>query len=118
MMDYIKKNKIFAAGGAVLLFAIVYYMFFTGGSAPAPSVTSTSASTPVSQKLVVMLTSLNTIQLNSSVFKDPVFQSLADFGVVIPQQQVGRRNPFAPLQNAVAPSGQKLPTNQKTPPGK
>lgn len=116
MFDYIKKNKIYAAGVLVAVFAIFYYAFFAGGSAPAPAVTSTSASTPVSQKLVVMLTSLNTIELNSAVFKDPVFQSLADFGVVIPQQQVGRRNPFAPLQNAVAPSGQKLPTsNQNTP---
>lgn len=114
MIQYLKQNKILAAGAAVAVFGILYYaFFFTSSSSPAPSLTSSSdaASVPMSQKLVVMLTSLNTIRLNNAVFQDPVFQSLADFGVVIPQQSVGRRNPFAPLQGGAAPSGQKIPTS-------
>lgn len=116
MLDYLKHNKIMAVGAAVAVLAVLYYAFYFGGGAiSTPSLSSPSETNlPGTQKLVVMLTSLNTIRLNDSVFKDPVFQSLSDFGVVIPEQQVGRRNPFAPTSAVATPAGQKLPTSKQT----
>ena len=40
---------------------------------------------------------LRTIDLDNSLFKDPLFVSLSDFGVTIPPAAAGRRNPFAPV---------------------
>jgi hypothetical protein len=51
----------------------------------------------ISRDLIVTLSNLNTIRLDDSIFTDPVFLSLSDFGVQIPLQPVGRRNPFAPF---------------------
>lgn len=79
----------------MLLGALVYFMFFAGpGEAPALVQSTTNN---VSRDLVVTLSNLSTIRLDDSIFTDPVFLSLSDFGVQIPLQNVGRRNPFAPF---------------------
>ncbi|MDP4020734.1 MAG: hypothetical protein Q8P58_01685 [Candidatus Adlerbacteria bacterium] len=97
MMQFIKENKLLTFGGiAVILAAFVYFMFLSGPPGEVAVVTQDETSS-VSRELIITLSNLNTIRLDDSVFKDPVFLSLSDFGVQIPLQNVGRRNPFAPL---------------------
>ena len=43
------------------------------------------------------LQSIHSIKLDNSIFTDPVFVSLTDFGVTIPPENVGRPDPFVPL---------------------
>ncbi|MEK7109332.1 MAG: hypothetical protein AAB919_02750 [Patescibacteria group bacterium] len=94
-MDFLKKNKTTIGGGAALLLAgYVYFTYFSGGSAP---LTALSADQAVSGELLVTLNSLGTIDLDNKIFSNPVFVSLSDFGVSIPPQESGRRNPFAPI---------------------
>ena len=96
-MQFIKENKLLTLGGVVvILAAFVYFMFFSGPSEKVTVVTQNETSN-VSRELIITLSNLNTIRLDDSIFKDPVFLSLSDFGVQIPLQNVGRRNPFAPL---------------------
>jgi len=80
----------------VICGALVYFMFFSGPSGD-PAVVGQDETNSVSRELVITLSNLNTIRLDDSIFKDPVFLSLSDFGVQIPLQNVGRRNPFAPF---------------------
>lgn len=94
-MDFLKKNKMAIGGGlAVLVFGYVYLTYFSGGSAP---LTASSADSAISGDLLITLNSLGTIDLDNKIFTNPVFVSLSDFGVSIPPQQSGRRNPFAPI---------------------
>ena len=95
-MDFLKKNMVPIGAGVVLLAGIYVYMtyFSTPSSA---TLTSTDSNTTLSQNLLVTLQNLHTIKLDNSIFSDPAFQSLTDFGVVIPAEAVGRRNPFIPL---------------------
>lgn len=90
----ILKNK-YALGGIViaLVAGLGYYLWTSGGSSPLLS----STPSPVSQDLLDTLSKLNTITLNPAVFSDPAFVSLTDFGVTIPPEAAGRRNPFAPV---------------------
>lgn len=111
MMDFFKQNKITVGGGAALaLLIVVYFMFFSGGGTSA-TLTSTGGPSPVSTDLLVTLQNLHTIKLDNSIFTNPVFVSLSDFGVTIPPENVGRRNPFLPLTGtpAAGSSGLKLP---------
>jgi hypothetical protein len=95
-MDFLKKNMT-AIGAGVLLLAGVY-VYMTYFSSPQSATLSTSdANTTLSQNLLVTLQNLHTIKLDNSIFDEPAFQSLTDFGVVIPQEAVGRRNPFLPV---------------------
>ena len=98
-MQFFKNNKTSVYGGLFVIAAvIVYFMFFSGNSDDALlTTTAEDPTSQVSRDLLVTLSSLNVIRLDETLFKDPVFVSLSDFGVIIPLQPVGRRNPFAPL---------------------
>lgn len=108
--------------GLIAAFTLAVGAFLVlGGSAGAPAVSSSPA-TPylsvapgvqadviVGQDLLAALALLKTIQLDTSVFADPIFKSLSDWGKTIPPQPVGRRNPFAPL--GAAPVKKKTATS-------
>jgi len=97
MIQFLKDNKVLTLGGVVvILAALIYFMFFSGSSEQAGVVVEDETSS-VSRELVITLSNLNTIRLDNSIFEDPVFLSLSDFGESIPLQNVGRRNPFAPF---------------------
>ncbi len=83
------------AGLVVVVVLALAYFAYTSLSSPSP--TTIVQENPVSQNLLVALSNLHTIKLNGAIFQDPAFQSLSDFGVTIPPQPTGRRNPFAPL---------------------
>lgn len=54
---------------------------------------------PASNTLISVLSGLRTISLDGSLFKDPAFLSLQDFGIPLQEEQVGRYNPFLPIGN-------------------
>lgn len=92
----ILKNK-FVTGGiaGVVVLALGYYLWTSGGDSSL--LTTTESTSPLSQEILVTLGQLQTITLDPAVFTDPVFVSLNNFSSVIPPQQAGRRNPFAPI---------------------
>lgn len=107
-MDFLKQNKMAIGGGAVLLvLGYVYFAYFSG-STSAPALSSSDTSAVLSQNLLVTLQNLHTIKLDNSIFTDPAFLSLTDFGVTIPPQNVGRGNPFAPVTGVGAPSNSAI----------
>lgn len=95
MMQLLKNTKMI--GGLVVvvgLLAVAYFYWGGGGSATPATVVQDSS--PASQALLSTLSSLHAIKLDPSIFSDPLFTSLTDFGVTIPPQATGRPNPFAP----------------------
>lgn len=105
-MQFLKDNKLMiigVAGAALLMYA--YFAFWSGGSQPLLTSSADSESAAVTQELVATLGSLRTIKLDESIFSDPVFISLSDFGVTIPAQPVGRRNPFVPFSGTSGAGG-------------
>ena len=119
MFSFITQNKLLTGGTLAVVLVLLYYFFFMS-SAPLPALsTSGMGELPATQDLLITLSSLHTIRLDGSIFSDPAFISLTDFGVVIPPESVGRRNPFAPLSGqaglsgggAATPSNLKLPTS-------
>jgi hypothetical protein len=104
MLQFLNANKtlIFGLVGTGLL-VWGYFVFF--GEDSGPLLSSGATPSPVSQELLITLSNLRTINLDETLFSDPVFQSLSDFGVVIPPELIGRRNPFAPIGLSAGPSG-------------
>lgn len=108
-MDFLKENKVPILAGVLLLAGIYVYMtYFAGSSAPA-TLTASDADATLSQHLLDTLQNLHTIKLDNAIFAEPTFQSLTDFGVIIPLEAVGRRNPFVPLVNQGGGGGLSLP---------
>ena len=92
---------------ALIVAGLGYYVYSSSDSG-ALLTSSGGETSPVSQEILNTLGQLRVIKLDPGLFTDPVFVSLADFGVTIPPQQAGRRNPFAPVGSSVgAPSSAK-----------
>lgn len=53
--------------------------------------------TPAERNVVDTLLQLRAVSLSGTIFSDPAFISLRDFGTQIIPEPVGRPNPFAPV---------------------
>ena len=122
LFEHIDK-KVVMGFGIVLVLALGF-MFFSMGNKSGPVSASTSPISAISgaapieaslgQDLLVALAKLDSTKLDTSIFSDPVFSSLKDFGVEIASQPVGRRNPFALFGGVSRPSTPTSPAS-KTP---
>lgn len=96
-MQFIKDNKLYIGIILIALLGVWFYMIYFSGSSPSATLNADSSTSPLSQDILVTLSRVHTIKLDDTIFKDPIFTSLTDFGVPITPQKAGRRNPFAPL---------------------
>lgn len=96
MLNLLKKNMV-VIGVIAAVLALLYYFYSSGSSSPLLTNAATAGTSPVSQEILATLGNLRTIKLDNSIFSDPLFKSLSDFGVTIPPAAAGRRNPFAPV---------------------
>lgn len=67
-------------------------------------------------QILSLLQELNAIQLNDSIFSDPMFLSLKDYHVDLAEEPKQRSNPFAPIgQDAAVP--ENIGTSASVPAG-
>lgn len=85
----------------VTLASLLYlgYMFWPQASEESALVNVSGGAGTVTDdfELLQLLSKIKQIKLESSIFSNPVFQTLEDFGQTIPEEYVGRANPFAPI---------------------
>jgi hypothetical protein len=106
MLTFIKQNKLLSIVAALFIFGITFYTFTSsGGNSGSSALLNTSdvSNSAASQQLLVTLANLHTIRLDGTIFNDPVYLSLTDYGVVIAPENVGRRNPFVPFSGTSTP---------------
>lgn len=110
-MDFLKKNKTVTGVLVLAVFIVLCFLFYSwSGNSSSTLTESNSDAGQMGQALLITLAGLNTIRLDGSIFSDPVFVSLTDFGVVIPPQPSGRRNPFLPIGSSAAAKTPTVPT--------
>lgn len=111
MIEFLKANRTVIGGVIVAVLGLYSYFTYFSGSSSAV-ISSDEAVSPASQQLLLTLGRLNTIKLDESIFADAVFLSLSDFGVTIPPENIGRRNPFAPVGASSGTTTQVLPAGE------
>ena len=106
MENFFQKYKNIALFlGIFVVLALGYWFFFgrseepTLASSNAVAGSSASRQSVVGQELLTLLLDLRAIHLDETLFADPAFQSLEDFGQELIPEAPGRRNPFAPIGN-------------------
>jgi hypothetical protein len=112
-MSWISQHKLIFIIIIVLIVGGVWYGL-SQGSTPAPALTTSTAgagtgtaSAPAAgQDLVGTLLTLRAVTLSGTIFSEPAFAHLQDFGTTIVPEPVGRTNPFAPLTIAAATTTQ------------
>lgn len=89
--------KMYLFFAVAVLVAIGAWWMFASPPQDEELITSEGASDGLVDKEVVgTLLQLRAITLSGTIFSDPAFQALQDFGTQVIQEPVGRPNPFAP----------------------
>jgi hypothetical protein len=57
----------------------------------------------VSDRIVTLLNQVNDIKIKTDLFQSAVYSSLVDYTITVPEENVGRSNPFAPVGGYVLP---------------
>ncbi len=109
-MDWIQKHLVIVGVLVVIIVCGVWYGMSGGGAAPEDLLTIETVDTgspsanSEDQELVETLLTLRAITLSGTIFEDPAFKSLLDFGTTIIPEPVGRPNPFAPINQSASPT--------------
>lgn len=82
---------------ACLAGLVIYQSYFRSDGVEGEVLTTDAANSLGGAELLNSLSELRSVKLDSSIFSDPEFLSLVDFGRTIAPEPVGRSNPFAPL---------------------
>lgn len=113
-------NKLVFIIVIVVIAGGVWYGLSQSG-APEPLLTTTSPAGTLTtgqgsdQEIIGTLLALRAVTLSGTIFGDPGFMVLQDFGTTIVPEPVGRQNPFAPLgaQNTPAAPNTVAPTTTR-----
>jgi len=100
MLSFVKQNMIAIALIGVVAIGGGWY-FFSSGSGEDEILTTENvadAQGEVEQNIVDTLLKLRSVSLSGTIFSDPAFSALQDFGTQIIQEPFGRLNPFAPRE--------------------
>ena len=90
------KMVLYVLAGVLIIF--VGWWFVTSDNKQEPLLTTEGVGGNGADKGIVdTLLTLRAVSLSGSIFDDPAFASLRDFGTQITAEPVGRENPFAPI---------------------
>ncbi len=85
----------------IIIIAIIAYLYLSGGA----STENTSSllaqnktlQSPDAEYIYSLSQRMSQVQLDDSIFLNPIFQSLKDNTATFPSLPAGRDNPFAPI---------------------
>ena len=98
-MNFVCKHKVIIVLVLLISAAFAWYGFSDrSGNAPLLTSEQLNPVTEAAEKgLVEALITLRSIALTGTIFSDPAFLNLQDFGTQIVPEPISRRDPFAPL---------------------
>ena len=99
-MSLSKTQKILLGVVLVLGLGGAGYYFYSGGSPttiPVVDIISSGNSQAVGEDILIIVSKLDSISIESSVFSGALFNSLRDYASTLTTEPQGRSNPFAPL---------------------
>jgi hypothetical protein len=107
------SNTTFIALAIIVVVALAIF-FYTKGT---PTDSTSSLDTAVaggsqgyadaqsaSDRILVLLNEIDNLKINDSLFKSAAYKSLTDYSISVPEENVGRKNPFAPVGGYFVPA--------------
>lgn len=93
----------------IIVLSILGYFYYVGSNTVPDSNllveqnSTVSAETQLAgSRVLSLLGQVYSLNIDKSIFESVVFKSLVDYTIEIPEQNVGRLNPFAPIGNQMA----------------
>jgi hypothetical protein len=104
-MKILQNKMVMLVLGGVVIAGVVWYSFLRDrGDTSLLQTDDLTQATEADSDIVNTLLELRAVSLSGTIFTDPAFLRLKDFGSQIVPEPVGRPNPFAPLAGAAAAS--------------
>ena len=98
-----KKNIIVIAAIIVIVIGGSLLYMNTTPKQDSTSTLEAVQSNRVSTRILSLLSQIQSLKIDKSVFSSNAYNSLVDYTIRIPEQNVGRPNPFAPIPGFVIP---------------
>ncbi len=105
----------------IILLAVGGYFAYTGlpnddaiSSVDSIDLASTNDASVASKRVLDLLAVIQSLNIDTEIFANPVFQSLIDHTVLVPSQNIGRPNPFSPIIGNTPAPGRATTTQKKT----
>lgn len=97
-----KATYILLAIIAVVTLGLFFYFQGTPNDDATSSLTSVGTdgsanAQEVGARVINILNQINSLKIDGEIFSDPAYMTLVDYTITVPEQNVGRPNPFAPL---------------------
>lgn len=90
----------------MVLAAVVVYLYFLGDKGPtADSLLIGTDAGGIGSVELSLLNQMKSLQIDTTLFRDPAYKALVDYTVAIEPEPVGRPNPFAPVPGVLNPFG-------------
>jgi len=94
-----KKTIIFII--VIIILALSAYFYYQGqipiSDSPLEASEASSDAQAVGSRILSLLKQIKSLKIDTDIFDDPSYSTLRDYSVAIPEENVGRVNPFAPL---------------------
>lgn len=81
----------------VLIVAVAVYFYMQGFKEQESDTLAVSEDNNIGLQVIALLNQVKSINIDADIFSDPVYVTLMDNTVIVPVQNVGRANPFAPI---------------------
>lgn len=114
MMSLLQNKLVILIVGGVVIAGVVWYSFLRDrGDGSLLQTNDLTQATEADSDIVNTLLELRAVSLSGTIFSDPAFLRLKDFGSQIRPEPVGRANPFAPLSGAAAANASTATTTAR-----
>lgn len=118
MQQQQSSKKTFLILIVIIAVALGAYFYFKGepddssiSSLEAQNSPETADAQAVGIRVLSLLNQINSLKIDASIFESAVYKTLVDYTITIPEQNVGRPNPFAPIAgSAPQNSSVRLPS--------
>ena len=93
--------------GAIVIVGFIFIFWYMGGDKTDTGSlleSQTAETDAVGSRVLALLNQIQSLKIDNTLFTGAAYQTLVDFSVTIPEQNVGRPNPFAPLPGFVSSS--------------
>lgn len=97
MKNNSKNSWIIIAIIIIVAFCVYYFFLYQPSSQTNTLLEEQTTDNQVGAEVLSLLNQIQALHIDSSFFQSAAYQSLVDYTVPIPIQNVGRNNPFAPI---------------------
>lgn len=112
------KKPIIISVAVILLVGLAYFYFSGSPSNKESSLTAADAyqteASLAGANVLVLLNKISSLHIDPAIFDSPVYKSLVDHTVIVPEQNVGKINPFLPFFGRTAPPPALPPASSRT----